>query len=282
MDFREYEKFVAELYRAVATTERWTTNLKTTTFERNTKITNRYGVDREFDVYWEYELDGIVHRAVIECKYHTDRIPIGAIDSLIGKLKDIEGEVTPIFATKTGYQSGAKKAADYHEIELLIAREQNLSDWTAEDGKAVVRRIIVTITMDAQASIHNFAPEVDLDWVRNHTTIDTTEPLHFNGLNNEIFVDDKANQDRFSLMELSMRLGREKSPGVFQEKREFTNAYIEVPNIGRLKLISFSLDYSVPHPCRKTIEIDYGKALVGVLEYLQKGEKKLIFKNKVK
>ena len=80
MDYKKYEKLVAELYYAVKTAEDLTTNLKTLRFERNKKIRNSYGVDREFDIYWEYQLDGVVHNAAIECKNYNSTIPIEKMD----------------------------------------------------------------------------------------------------------------------------------------------------------------------------------------------------------
>ena len=281
MDFREYEMFVAELYYAVMTAESLTTNLETRSFELNKKITNSYGVDREFDVYWEYKLDGVVHNTVIECKNYNTTIPIEKMDALVGKLGDVKKDITPVLATKTGYQSGTIAAADHHKVELLIAREQDLSDWTAEDGKALVRHITIEMNLCPPARIHNFAPTIDGDWVKKHTSVDISQPLSINELNNEIFIDDRTSQERYSLQDLAGRLVGGKSVGHFQEHKEFTDAYLETPNNGRLKMISFSVEYSIYPPLRQTIEIDFGDALVGVIEYLQKGEKKLIFKNKV-
>ena len=282
MDFREYEKFVAELYYAVITAESLTTNLKTRSFELNKRITNSYGVDREFDVYWEFELDGIVHNTVMECKNYNSNIPIEKLDALVTKLGDVSKVITPVFATKTGYQSGAIAAADHHKVGLLVVREQDdLTDWTAEDGKALIRHVTIEVNLCPPARIHNFAPTLVGDWVRKNTSIDISQPLSINELNNEIFIDDRTNQERYSLQDLAGRLVGGKSDGRFQEQKEFTDAYLETPNNGRLKMVSFSVEYSVFPPLRETIEIDFGDALVGVIEYLQKGEKKLIFKNKV-
>ena len=41
------------------------------------------------------------------------------------------------------------------------------------------------------------------------------------------------------------------------------------------------MDYSTQPPLTQKIQIDGGAALEGVIEYLQRGEKKLVFKDKV-
>ena len=282
MDYKKYEKLVAELYYAVKTAEDLTTNLKTLRFERNKKIRNSYGVDREFDIYWEYQLDGVVHNAAIECKNYNSTIPIEKMDALVGKLGDVKKDITPIFATKTGYQSGAVAAAEHHNIELLIVR-RDISEWTDENGNrmALVRHITIEVTLFPPAQIHTFTPIIDGDWVREHTTINPSESTSIQGLTNEIFIDDRVNQERYSLQDLSARLQPQNfSYGRFQEKKEFTDAYIEAPNNGSLKMLSFSVDYSLDQPLSETVEIESDNILVGVIEYLQRGEKKLVFKDK--
>ena len=124
---REYEKFVAALHQALFDSEKWT-ELKNIKIEQNKKINDNFGIAREFDLYWEYEFAGITYKTVIECKDYASKVSIEKIDALLGKISDIP-DLKPIFATKTGYQSGAKKKALSNKVELLIVREQNDSDW---------------------------------------------------------------------------------------------------------------------------------------------------------
>ena len=274
----EYEAFVASLFHAVHTADDLTANFTTLKLERNKRIRNRYGALREFDVYWEYELDGVVKKTVIECKDYKSAIQIGKMDELVTKIGDIDEDLVPVFATKTRYQSGAKKAADHHEVELLIVREQNDSDWTAEDGMALIRHIHIDVTMCIPAHIHNYKFDIDGDWVKKHVSgIDTSTLVHLSAMNNEVFIED--GEDRYSLQELAGRLSGE-GYGRVQETREFSNAFLVHPTHGRLKMRSFTIDYSTFPPMTEKIEIDGAAALLGVIEYVQKGEKKLVFKNR--
>ena len=252
-----------------------TANLRTLRFEQRRKIRNRYGVLREFDVYWEYELDGVVQRTVIECKDYKSAIQIDKVDALVGKLGDIEGDFIPVFATKTGFQSGTKKAADHHDVELLIVREQDESDWTSEDGQALVRYIKINVTMSVPSSIHDFKPQIDETWIKQNTSIDTSEPLHLSAMNNELFIEDKARQERYSLQDLASRLHPPSGAeyGRFQETRKFEDAYFVHPTLGRLKMLSFFVDFSAYPPLTQRTEIDGGAALLGVIEYVQRGGK---------
>lgn len=167
----QYEEFVLSLHYAVQKAADLTTNLRNLKFELNKKIMNEYGVEREFDIYWEYELDGATKRAIIECKNYNSRITVEKMDALVGKLSDISEDITPIFATKTGYQSGARAAARHHNVELLIVREQDISDWTDENGDALISYVQIEMHLSIPSQIHHFEPQIDATWVNSNTEL---------------------------------------------------------------------------------------------------------------
>ena len=279
----EYEKFVASLYHAVQATERLTANLRTKAFETRKKIRNSYGVEREFDVYWEYEIAGHSCKTVIECKNYNSRITIEKIDALVGKIGDFDDAIVPIFATKTGYQSGAQAAAKHNNIELLVVRDQDISDWTDENGQPLIRVIPIEIHLDPAALIHDFVPELDGAWIKANTDIDTSQPVTLSGMNNELFIDDRKTEQQYSLHQLASYLNAPagEHSGRFTKKMDFEDAYFVHPKYGRIKMLSYTVDYSTFPPITETVEIDFGDALVGVIEYLKRGEKKLVFRDKV-
>ena len=94
-------------------------NKRNIVVERRKKIIDRSGNTREFDLYWEYELAGVTYKTVIECKDYATPISLEKIDALIGKIHDIP-DLKPVFATKTGYQKGAKNKAESNGIELSL------------------------------------------------------------------------------------------------------------------------------------------------------------------
>ena len=95
---REYEEFVANLHQALLDAEKLSDQTKTLV-EKNKKITDRCGIEREFDIYWEYELAGFTYKTVIECKDYNSTISIDKIDALIGKTQDIP-DIKPVFARR--------------------------------------------------------------------------------------------------------------------------------------------------------------------------------------
>ena len=274
---KEYEVFVATLTQAVAKLEDLTTNFHSVEIRK--LLQTKYGLKREFDIYWEYVIDGENHKAVIECKNYRHRVSVDRVDALVGKLTDFPG-VRPILATTKGFQSGAQSAAENHGVELLVVREQNLSDWTAEDGKALVRKLVITVECPPPAEIHHFRPVLDASWVERNTNIDTSQSIKKMIWSPNTFIDNVEDDDRHSLQELSGRLS-DKDAGRHTDSVVFKDAYLVDPELGRLKLLNFTVEYSAFVPLSSRMEIDFGEALVGVIEYLQKGTKKLIFHDKV-
>ena len=230
-------------------------------------------------IYWEYELGGITYKTVIECKDYNSNVSVEKIDALIGKVRDIP-DLKAVFATKKGYQSGAKTKADKNKIDLLVVREQNDTDWTDEDGTPLIKKICINMHLCMPAHIHKFEPAIDGEWVKENTTIDTTKPISLSGLNNEIFIENTDTGETYSLHELASRLAplERKEYGVFEKIEKFNNAFIHHKDL-KLKLAGYKIEYSISKPINEPIEIDFSKELIGVVEYLQKGTKKSIFKD---
>jgi hypothetical protein len=276
-DGKGYEQFVALLQQALLNAES-ITEQKNIEVQLNKKIIDSCGVKREFDLYWEYELAGITYKTVIECKDYNSRIPLEKIDALIGKIRDIP-DLKAVFATKKGYQSGAKTKAEHNRIDLLIVREQNDSDWQDVDGTPFIKTIHINIILQMPANITGFQPLLDPEWAKENISEDLSVPISMSGLNNEIFIENEDNGERYSLHELGSKLaalgGQEY--GSFTKEERFDQGWI-VGSDFKYKIKGYNLSYSLAQPHKEPMVIDFSKELVGVIEYLQKGMKKSIFK----
>ena len=276
---KEYENFVAKLQRAILNSKSLAIQ-KNIVIEKNKNIKDNNGINREFDLYWEYELGGLTYKTVIECKDYNSKINIEKIDALIGKTNDIPG-LNLVFATKCGYQSGADIKAKQHGIELLIVREQNDSDWIDINGNPLLQVIHMTGQIIITARITSFHPLFDGKWIKeNRPDIDITRPIQFEGLYNEIFIVDIENNEKYSLSELAEKLTslEENKPGVYERTKQFSEAFIEYKN-EKFKLHSYSVTYNIPEPIESCIHIDLSQELLGVVEYINKGIKMKIFQN---
>ncbi len=277
---KEYEFFVAMLQQAIINSEARGAQ-KNIVVEVNKKIIDSCGIERQFDIYWEYELGGLTYKTAIECKDYASTVTVDRIDALIGKVRDIP-DLRVAVATKTGYQSGAKTKAEHNKIDLLIVREQNESDWQADDGTPYIKKVQINSTAILSARVQAVNLGLDGKWVEENLTSAEAEALDFNGLNSEVFVEDCLTKERYSLYELAQKLQPygDRNEGEFELKQEFESAFISHGE-SRAKLKMWRIRYVVVKPQTQTMEIDFSSMLLGVIEYLQKGVKKSVFSNGV-
>jgi hypothetical protein len=280
-DGREYEKFVASIQYAIIHSDVLASqrNIK---IEVNKKIIDSCGCERQFDIFWEYDFGGITYRTAIECKDYKLPVSIDRIDALIGKIRDIPG-LKGVFATRVGYQSGAKTKAEKNGIELLIIREQTPSDWEDEYGNPLIKKLVINLVCAMPARILEFSPVANKEWLQsNRNLFPTTASISLAGMNNEILIDDVETGRKYSLLDLTNDLAPAGEPqyGEFEKVVELRNAFV-CNNELRVKIDSYKIRYLLRPPITEEFEIDFTKELVGVVEYLQKGRSKRIFKNGV-
>ena len=277
---KDYEQFVAQLQQALINAE-FVTEQKNIEVQLNKKIMDSCGIAREFDIYWEYDLAGITYKTVIECKDYNSRIPLEKIDALIGKTRDIP-DLRAVFATKKGYQSGAKTKAEHNKIDLLVVREQNDSDWQDVDGTPFIKTINIQAFIRMPANITAFQPLLDSEWANEHLSEDIlSDPNSISGLNDEIFIENEDDGKRYSIHDLASELAPfDGQAGSFEKEERFDQGWI-VGDGFKYKIKGYNVAFTLSPPHEETMVIDRSKELVGVIEYLQKGTKKSIFKQGV-
>jgi len=279
-DGKDYEQFVKCLQQALLDSEKLIKQ-KNITVETNKKLLDNCNIEREFDLYWEYELAGVVYKTVIECKDYQSKISVEKIDALIGKTRDIP-DIKAIFATKIGYQSGAKAKAKFNKIDLLIVREQSDSDWDDSEGNPMIKEIVINLEIVSAARIISFSPVIDGDWAKENTNLELDKPFNLNLTNDLIVIEDFEKNEKYTILKLEEKLGaiHYGESGDFTKKEEFKDAYLHCEDL-KLKLMSYTIFYSVSLPIQMPINIDYSKELVGVIEYLHKGTKTAVFSDRV-
>lgn len=258
--------------------------MKNIKVEVNKKIEDRNGILRQFDVYWEFNLGGYVYKTVIECKDYASTVTIDKIDAFIGKTQDIPG-LRLIYATKIGYQSGAKIKAEQHKIDLLIIRESVNEDCTASDGTPLIKTINLKVIAISPPHITAFYPFVDALWLESQAVFDIEEINNkfSTTLNNEIFICNEMTGIRFSLYDLANSLAG-KIPdlkygeGTYSE--ELHNSYLESASGDlRVKLRGYKLSYVYHEPATVTSVIDYSKELLGIVQNYSSGDKQMVFRD---
>lgn len=280
---KEYEEFVGAIQQSLINAEGMS-HLKNIKVEVNKKIEDRNGILRQFDVYWEFNLGGYDYKTVIECKDYASSVTIDKIDAFIGKTQDIPG-LRLIYATKTGYQSGAQRKADQHKVDLLIIREGVDEDWTAPDGTPLIKIINLNIIAISPPNITSFSPFVDASWLESQPELDIekTNNKFSMTLNNEVFICNEVTGVRFSLYDLANSLtgkipDMQYGEGTYSE--ELHNSYLESDDGDlRVKLRGYKLSYEYRKPAKVTSIIDYSKELLGIVQNYSSGDKQMVFRD---
>lgn len=121
----ELEDIIQYLYQKILEAE-GLTNVKV---QKKVTLTTDAGYTSEFDIYWEFEVAGLIHKVAIECKNYSSCVGKGDVHEFANKLdgfKDIRG----IMVTKIGYQKGAIGVAKQYKISLKLLRSAEEMDWT--------------------------------------------------------------------------------------------------------------------------------------------------------
>lgn len=280
---KAYEDFVGTIQQSLINAEK-ISHLKNIQVEVNKKIKDRNGIVRQFDVYWEFVLGGYEYKSVIECKDYTSTITIDKIDALVGKTADIPG-LKLIYATKTGYQSGTKIKAEQHKIDLLIVREAKNEDWCTSDGQPLIKEIHLNIVAISPPRITSFSPFVDPSWLKSQPdfNVDVINDKLGNMLNNTIFISNKINGKRISLVDLQNSLTN-KIPDIQYGKgtysEELYDSYLESESgTLKVKIKGYKLEYDYHKPVTTTSIIDYSSELLGIVQNYISGTKKMVFKD---
>lgn len=280
---KEYEEFVGTIQQLLINSENLTP-IKNIKVEVNKKIIDRNEIARQFDVYWEFSIGGVIYKSVIECKDYESPITIDKIDALIGKTADIPG-LRLIYATKTGYQSGARTKAEKHQIDLLIVRETNDSDWVDDDGTPYLKTINLKIVAITQPRIIMFTPIIDKLWLDSQENgfIDKITNGLSRFVNNTVIIDNISESEKYSIYDLEGMLTTKVSGMTYgrgEHEETLSNAFMELTTIGlRVKIKGYKVSYAYNKPLESVSEIDFSEQIFGIVQNYISGEKKMIFKD---
>lgn len=155
---KQYEKLVQVIQQCLLNTDKFLDG-KTIKVELDKKLVNNAGVTRQFDVYFEFEAGGHLYRTVIECKDYASAVKAEKIDAFLGKTAGIPG-LNLIYATRTGYQSGAVAIARANNVRLLVIDEAGKGDWCDEDGTPFLRTVHLRGKVSSVPSVTDFSTEI--------------------------------------------------------------------------------------------------------------------------
>jgi hypothetical protein len=114
----------------------------------------------QIDVYWEYEIGGIIYRAIVQAKDWGQAVTQNQLLAFKAILDDLPGQPRGIFVTRTGYQSGAQEYAKANGIMLYELREPTAKD---TEGKVITFQLKISVFAPKST---NIVPIFDQAWVQ--------------------------------------------------------------------------------------------------------------------
>lgn len=141
-----YEELVWEIYQALVDQS----DVKNVTVQHDVTLTGKSGATHQIDVYWEFEVAGLVHRTCIECKHYGRKVEKTKVAAFSRVISDLEAK--GIMVTTEGYQKGALLVAKADGIRLVQV------NW-------IIRKITANITVKS-ATLVDLDPVFDPEAVR--------------------------------------------------------------------------------------------------------------------
>lgn len=147
----EFEILTQKIYQKLVNND----VLKPTKVQHNVKLKGNSGCEHQIDVYWEYEIAGILHRVAIECKNYNTKVTIGGVRAFYGVLKDLNN-VNGIMVSKQGYQKSALEFAAHYGISLKQLRRPRADE------------VIGEVNMKSHLCLWHRVFLIDEGWMADH------------------------------------------------------------------------------------------------------------------
>ncbi len=115
----DYELLVRSLFQDILDED----TVKTILVEHDV-VLHGASTDHQVDVYWKFEMGGIVYETVVQAKDWSRSVDQGELLKFAEVLDDLPGQPRGVFVTKTGYHKGARDVASGRGIVLYELYEQ--------------------------------------------------------------------------------------------------------------------------------------------------------------
>ena len=242
--------------------------------QHNVKLVDKNGIERQFDLYWEFEVGGVVYRNVIECKDFANSVPIEKIDALAGKLSSFPG-MHGIIATRNAFQSGAIKEAEAKGIDVLIVRQDSAEDWRSADGVPYIKTINIKLVGLVPPQVVQFNPNFDRTWAKENGIAQVS----YSCLPKEFQFEEETGKTWTLQDDMDSGLGepRDGDANIKVLKRNCTQpTFCSAPNAIKVKVLGYELVYRGADAIEN--EIAVSPEVLGVVEYVSRKRKKVVMK----
>ncbi len=247
-----YEELTQQIFQALNDQ----TVVNTLRVERNVKLQGRT-TKHQIDVYWEFEMGGVVYRTVVQAKDWQQPVKQEQILAFRAILDDLPGQPRGIFVTRTGYQSGAIEVAKAHGIQIYELREP-----TAKDMEGKVMSFHLRISVFAPKST-NIEPFFDQAWAvaereRRGFERDEVVEIKVGGFEDQLFLLNEAGEKAgtfHSIIQSMFPAAYIEAPPTVKEHLFTEPTYLPTGNsrFPRTKLLGIRATISVERQNQETI-----------------------------
>lgn len=259
----EYELFVQEIYRDLNSVD----GLENVEIKHDVIIPGT-ARDHQIDVYWAFTVGGVPYRVAVECKDYKRPVTAEKIEAFHTVLQDIGG-IKGIYATRTGFQSGAIKVAKVHGIELMEIRQPIDADW-----KGKIRYFNFTLKAKFTTNIRPCLL-VDQEWLNQQTDYNLE---NFGAFPEEtvicIYDQDGMLSSKCTIGDIIRRIPNDKVGLAFEYKEDFEDAYFEYGDM-KCKIKGIIIQYDVVTSSEE-LHIDGAFSIKSIVKNIISGEKKLV------
>ncbi len=155
IDWKEFEKFVAELYKDDGDV----------TVEHNVTLKGKSGADRQIDVLITRRTKLHSYQTMVECKYWKNRVERSVVDIVYAGMDDLNISKGVIFTT-TGYEAGAVEYAKAKNIDIFLVRDLTPEEWGLPGQVIEFYLHLVTGTIESMT----FPSAIGIPVVENYPT----------------------------------------------------------------------------------------------------------------
>ena len=275
----EFEKFVQLVQQIILDSNEDLKNcgINTVSVKHNLRIPDKNGLERQFDLYWEYVIDGKAYKNIIECKDYKNAVSVDRIDSVCGKLIDFPG-FRAIVATSSHFQSGAIEKAKNNGIGLIVVRkkgDETTSDslWVDEAGDPVLHKIEYHLNIISR-NIEGMRVDIDRRWAEAHGIENESEIV----TDIDYRLEDASNglvTSLFAYLE-NIKRSYKGTNNVYREA--FQNTYlVNVTNGERIRIEALEIVFGTPSVDDRVITVKPN--IIGTVDDIIEGTKKAVIEN---
>lgn len=233
----EFEILVKSIYTEILEQE----SIENIEVRHNTKIQGLTGQEHQIDIFWSFRIGGVLHRVAVECKDYARAVSVGKVRDFSAALDDI-GNISGIFVTRRGFQSGAVQFASKKGISLKTVDDPTDDDIKEHGGVSSVHLRAHALTLGKVKEQIRF----DLDWIFSNTDLKQNDVIEISGLSNEIRIEEENGSLIGTMFDFTNQLPRTPIDSVnLEHEFKFDNAYIAAPTCKhpRLKIKSILFNY---------------------------------------